>query len=235
MNKKSLFLVFIVILLIVGTGIAADAQTPPPLPGMDISGYFVEVNGEPSGPYDTYGLKSLITMGHLTINTMVWKEGMATWVLAGAVAELAPLFAAAPVVSAPAPRNNGYRNYSSGQRFGTFLLNCVVPGLGSFAIMRDTRGGINQLGMALGGLTAFYIASSIGFDSHDNINAMGVFFYTAGGILFVVDLVYNIVRSSAKRRPRPQVSLVDPEAWNIAITPSRNGIETVSLAHTIKF
>jgi len=59
---------------------------------LNISGYFVGVNGLQTGPYDTNGLQTLISQGQLTRNSLVWKEGMSNWIVAGAVEELAPLF-----------------------------------------------------------------------------------------------------------------------------------------------
>jgi len=57
-----------------------------------LSGYFVGINGQQMGPFDTAGLMQLINNGQLTRESLVWKEGMASWVYAATVAELAPLF-----------------------------------------------------------------------------------------------------------------------------------------------
>ena len=83
----------IAILLIIGTGGTAMAQT-----GTDpvLTGYFVSINLQPSGPFDTADLRQLIGNGQLTRDSLVWKEGMASWVMAGTVAELTPLFSVTP-------------------------------------------------------------------------------------------------------------------------------------------
>ncbi len=66
---------------------------PPPPPPVQ---YFVSVNGQQSGPFGGDQLQQLIVQGQLNKQTYVWKTGMANWVAAGDVAELAPLFGAVP-------------------------------------------------------------------------------------------------------------------------------------------
>jgi len=83
---------------------------PPPLISVavtgyadpNIFGYFVVVNGMQTGPYDQSGLRALISQKQLTKNSLVWKEGMSSWIVAGAVEELAPLFSATSARSKPA-------------------------------------------------------------------------------------------------------------------------------------
>jgi len=58
----------------------------------NISGYFVDVNRVPTGPLYANELRRLIYRGQLTRNTLVWKDGMPDWAVAGTVEELAPLF-----------------------------------------------------------------------------------------------------------------------------------------------
>ena len=100
-RKTFLPVAIIAILLIVGTSGTAMAQT-----GTDpvLSGYFVSINSQPSGPFDTAGLRQLIGNGQLTRDSLVWKEGMANWAAAGTVAELAPLLSAAPPPLPVAPQ-----------------------------------------------------------------------------------------------------------------------------------
>jgi hypothetical protein len=96
--------------LAMGTLSATTGANPPVLPSSagtapalspvastgyvepDLSGYFVVVNGLQTGPYDTSSLRALISQKQLTKNSLVWKEGMLNWIVAGAVEELAPLF-----------------------------------------------------------------------------------------------------------------------------------------------
>ena len=83
----------------IGAGIALGQQmgthlTPagPPPPAV----FFAVVNGTQTGPYDVGTLAGRIRDGSLTRDTLVWRQGMAEWIAAGAVAELQPLFAALP-------------------------------------------------------------------------------------------------------------------------------------------
>jgi len=66
----------------------------------NLTGYFVAVDGQPTGPHDTAGLTDLVKRGQLNRDTLVWRDGMPAWVAAGTVEELAPLL---PVVPPPLP------------------------------------------------------------------------------------------------------------------------------------
>jgi len=66
---------------------------PPPPPVIQ---YYVSVNGQQQGPFNTEQLQQLITGGQLTKETFVWKQGMSGWLAAGEVTEIAGLFGATP-------------------------------------------------------------------------------------------------------------------------------------------
>ena len=68
------------------------AVTPPPLP--QAASFFVAVAGKPEGPYAMAALAQRVRDGGLTAETLVWRPGMATWIAASQVTELAPLFGA---------------------------------------------------------------------------------------------------------------------------------------------
>ena len=154
---------------------------------------------------------------------------------------------AAPAVTAPGvtpvvqPGATTFNQFSTGQRWGTFGLNWLVPGLGSFVVMNDTFGGVFQV--VCGGLA--YILLAVGFYGRivtyytgwgwssywePNYAALSV-----GSLLFVVNTIVNISRSIGFGRNTPVATASLPEAWNIAIIPGRNGIEGVSLTHTTRF
>ena len=63
---------------------------PPTIPTV---AYHVAVNGQATGPFDISVLAQMATAGHLTADSLVWKNGMAQWAKAGAVDELKNLFA----------------------------------------------------------------------------------------------------------------------------------------------
>jgi membrane protease subunit (stomatin/prohibitin family) len=69
---------------------AASIVVPPPLPPQ--IQLFVALNGQQAGPFDSAALLQMAQSGQLTRETLVWKQGMASWGAAGQVAELVPLF-----------------------------------------------------------------------------------------------------------------------------------------------
>lgn len=76
--------------------------TPTPPPVQPIS-YQIAVNGQATGPYDENQLKGMIGQNTFTKDSLVWKPGMANWVKAETVSELANLFTSVP----PVPPMNG--------------------------------------------------------------------------------------------------------------------------------
>lgn len=78
-----------------------NQQVPPPLPKS--SGYNVAVNGANTGPYDVTVLSQMAAKGEFTRESLVWKAGMANWMAAGSVPELAALFAMTPPPVPPMP------------------------------------------------------------------------------------------------------------------------------------
>ncbi|MEF2879976.1 MAG: GYF domain-containing protein [Blautia sp.] len=64
--------------------------TPPPVPTVV---YHVAVNGQATGPYDLNVLQQMAATGQLTMDSLVWKNGMTEWVKAGTVDELKGLLA----------------------------------------------------------------------------------------------------------------------------------------------
>jgi len=66
---------------------------PPPPPGLN---FFVSIGGQQAGPFDMNTLKNMITQNQITRETYVWKEGMASWLAAGQVPEVAVLFGSVP-------------------------------------------------------------------------------------------------------------------------------------------
>ncbi|MCC5874673.1 MAG: SPFH domain-containing protein [Candidatus Sumerlaeia bacterium] len=75
------------------SGAPQTPGAPPPLPKPE---WFAAIGGQQAGPFDLNGLREHVNGGKLTRDTLVWKQGMASWTRAEEVAELSPLFAAAP-------------------------------------------------------------------------------------------------------------------------------------------
>ena len=76
-----------------GQQMQTSMNTPPPLPNVQ---YMLANNGQQFGPFDMTQLAQLVQSGQMTKNTYVWKQGMASWELAGNMPELAQLFMATP-------------------------------------------------------------------------------------------------------------------------------------------
>ncbi|MBB1138118.1 SPFH domain-containing protein [Myroides sp. WP-1] len=72
------------------------ATTPPPLPGTAVVQYFVAVNGQQTGPFDSNTLQQLVTQGQLNRDTLVWKNGMSNWEKAGDQSDLNALWGQTP-------------------------------------------------------------------------------------------------------------------------------------------
>ena len=78
----------------------AGGGAPPPLP--TAAAFHVAINGQQAGPFDMSALQAHTTSGSLKRDTLVWKAGMAQWVQASTVPELAALFANVPPPMPPA-------------------------------------------------------------------------------------------------------------------------------------
>jgi membrane protease subunit (stomatin/prohibitin family) len=72
----------------------AGGAVPPPLPVA--LAFFAAINGQQAGPFEIGVLQEKVSIGELSRDTLVWKQGMAAWIKAGEVAELASLFANTP-------------------------------------------------------------------------------------------------------------------------------------------
>ncbi len=80
--------------------VAAPSQVPPPVSAQQ-SSYTLSVNGATYGPYTVDMLKGWIPTGQFSAQSLVWKEGMAEWLPASKVPELAALFAPPPASGMP--------------------------------------------------------------------------------------------------------------------------------------
>jgi hypothetical protein len=166
-------------------------------------------------------------------------------------------------VTAYAQTNQDYKDFSTGDRLGTWALNAwVFPGLGSYILMKDWVGGSIQLGAGVAGdvllviglldlyrglgiLDDSYRVKTDNFSDRDredrgpflNQSAMdrGVMFLVISGSLMLANQIFNIIRSVTYHKPLPELAIFNPESWNIAILPGNDGgIERVSLSYTIK-
>ncbi|HET7187003.1 MAG TPA: SPFH domain-containing protein [Gemmatimonadaceae bacterium] len=68
------------------------AASPPPLPAS--AGFFIGVEGKVQGPLDAAALAQRVKDGVVRADTLVWRDGMATWAAAAQVPEVAELLRA---------------------------------------------------------------------------------------------------------------------------------------------
>ncbi|MEO9323270.1 SPFH domain-containing protein [Nocardioides sp. C4-1] len=74
---------------------AQAAAAPPPVPASS-SAFFVAIGGAQVGPLERAEIEARIEAGEVTRETLVWRDGMASWTPAADVAEVRALFAATP-------------------------------------------------------------------------------------------------------------------------------------------
>ena len=87
----------------------AGAPTPPPMPGQmppapptpQAAAYFVLINNQQAGPFDTNTLRQMAAAGQINMQTQVWTQGMPQWAAISAVPALAVLFQAPPTPPMP--------------------------------------------------------------------------------------------------------------------------------------
>lgn len=77
-----------------GVAPQAPGSLPPPIPGNIM--YHIALNGQQQGPYTAQQIQSFIANGQFSATTLVWTAGMAGWVAASQVPDLAALFSVAP-------------------------------------------------------------------------------------------------------------------------------------------
>jgi TolB-like protein len=130
-----------------------------------------------------------------------------------------------------------YADFTAGQRWGTGALNTFIPGLGSYILMRDIAGGTIHLGlMAVGGAFMYVGATDVQFTAKSQKYSLKLPGLIAGSAFLLGGTVFNITRSALYQKPETKTaSLVDPEAWNIALIPGTHGIETVYISFTLRF
>ncbi len=79
-------------------GFGAGAASPPPPPQ---AAFHVAANGQTLGPFSASQLAGAAQQGQLTAASLVWTQGMAGWIPAAQVPQLASLFAPPPPPPAP--------------------------------------------------------------------------------------------------------------------------------------
>jgi hypothetical protein len=129
-------------------------------------------------------------------------------------------------------------DFTGSERWGTFGLNYLLPGLGSFVIMKDNVGGFVQVGLVVTGYVLVFSGimqlaqTSVGetYVDEENISeALGL--YLAGGLTLALNFVFNIVRSSKYTKPASRQFA----SINLGVLPSRDGNIQPHLTYSLKF
>ena len=68
--------------------------TPPPIP--QSIAYFVAVKGQQTGPFSLEEINQQVISGQMNLDSLVWKQGMASWDKASETADLQGFFTATP-------------------------------------------------------------------------------------------------------------------------------------------
>ena len=71
------------------SGVNNQQPTPPPIP---VVAYNVAKDGKPTGPFDLEKLKQMASAGEINAESLVWKQGMPSWVKAGDIDDLKGIF-----------------------------------------------------------------------------------------------------------------------------------------------
>lgn len=82
---------------------AAASAVPPPIPGGAGPVFHVAINGQATGPFGLDAVRDRVATGQVTRDTLVWKPGLAGWVPASQIPEVAALFPASPPPVPPPP------------------------------------------------------------------------------------------------------------------------------------
>jgi len=92
----------------------------------------------------------------------------------------------------------------------------LVPGLGSYMIMKDVFGGVVQDALYIGGV--FLMINATNFSTHPEPNMITASY--AG--LFSVSFIFNIVRSATYDKPIKTASIRN-DGFNVAVLPDSRG------------
>ena len=152
---------------------------------------------------------------------------------------------AMPVPEPSLTAQSQYKNFTSGQRWGTIGLNLLVPGVGSIAIMQDWVGAIPQWVLVGGGLTLmldnnrfiteapyYVMVDKYGKDVVEAAEQR----WAIGLIMLISDVSYVMLRSAYynKKMPKNTASL-EPTGFRWAVLPDGNGEVKAYLAYRVEF
>jgi len=120
-----------------------------------------------------------------------------------------------------------YEDFSAGLRLGTWAINTIIPGLGSYLLMGDWGGGTVQLVLGVPGYICYYYGiyelASNGTTSYTKALYVG---YVGYGLL-IGNAIFNIVRSVKYNKPvstsNLSANLKPYDGIKLAILPTESG------------
>jgi hypothetical protein len=115
-----------------------------------------------------------------------------------------------------------HENFTIGQRFGTWGLNTVAPGLGSAVIMQDWLG--TSLHLVFFGTGAIFMVSwfySSKISEYESSDISKVYLLSMGLSAWICDAIFNIVRSATYNEPENIFGKND--GFHLSILPNRYG------------
>ena len=78
-----------------------NTMTPPPPPIPDAVQYMIAINGQQYGPYNIQQMQQMAQSKQITVQTLVWTQGMPQWAAAGSIPELAQFLMTPPTPPVP--------------------------------------------------------------------------------------------------------------------------------------
>jgi len=131
-----------------------------------------------------------------------------------------------------AKSSDSYENFGVGSRIGAGLLNWVIPGVGSIAVMDDWTGAIVQWVFIGSGI--FFIVNSIeercdtygsyyGGNYEDCYTAFDETYFAIGALAIVSNFIYNIARVASYDKPRKTAYNNKYGDFNVAVLPNQHG------------
>jgi len=106
--------------------------------------------------------------------------------------------------------------FTTGQRWGTFVLN-IIPGLGSAVIMKDYVGMGIQMGLVASGGIIWSVAEAGGESGKKVLQGIGM------GLGYGVNPLYNIIRSATYGESKENYASNNRNGFNLAVLPNRHG------------
>jgi len=164
--------------------------------------------------------------------------------------------AAFPAVRQAQYQTQYQEDFTGGQRFATWILNGLVPGIGSLAVMQDGVGAVTQWVLLGGGI----ILMVNGWDTYEETRYNDNYYYNNGygsyyssypetytetepnawyfiGLVAVLSKsVYNIARSATyKKKISRNAASFENSGLNVAVLPDKNGNIKGCMAYSLGF